>query len=107
MKVSELLLAAKDQILDRGWTKKVERNAKGQVCLRGAIKAAARGEGLDLRTFPVTNAYRLLNRLVRGAKEKFYYSFEGYNDYYQTTKADVLGLLDEAAAVAKEDEQSV
>lgn len=95
MKTSEFIAEARDEIY-MGWTKKAFRNDQG-VCVIGALDRVALRH---LVSGGARNRALAQIELKRTAAEMFPDVFHGsiplFNDNSQTTKDDVLALMDKA-----------
>jgi hypothetical protein len=95
MTTVELLRAAKDQLLTRGWIQHAERRPDG-VCLQGAVLAVG---GFSWEAFV---ALQVLACALPEAES--YNPVTYWNDAEGRTPEEVLALLDQAIARAEQEE---
>ncbi|ASZ74218.1 hypothetical protein SEA_HANNACONDA_144 [Mycobacterium phage Hannaconda] len=96
MKTSEFVASARDEIY-QGWTKNSYRNDQG-VCILGALdRVAMHNLHIDVEETVKARA-KAEAEIKKMAKELFPDVWDGdipaLNDRYDTTKEDVLALLD-------------
>jgi hypothetical protein len=105
MTTTQILRAAKDVILTRGWTRGDWDNERGEVCVMGAVNVAtvgcarasrfAESDMLSARC----ETWSLLQRLLPSG-----FGISDWNDSRGRTPEDILDLFDRAIAFAEAEE---
>lgn len=97
----EQVKAAKQIIKLVGWTQGVLKSVDGEVCMVGALNAAATGAArVKSRTPAAEKARHAVATAVR-VKTGTMTDIESYNDKPSTTEKKALKRLDEAVALLK------
>ena len=92
MTTSETLTRAKDALLKHGWCQGEERNARGELCIVGALKLSARN---TVELCDAMGCFALALR-VGGISD--------WNDDPERTPEDILSGFDRAIAFAQAEE---